>query len=136
MNRINVSKLLRFALRLDALASLATGVLLAALPATLAGVFGLAPALLLEAGVFCVAYAGMIGWMSARERLPAAGVWAVVLGNVGWAIGCVELAFGAAARPTALGVDFLVVQALAVLAFADLQYFGLRRGAATAAVAA
>jgi hypothetical protein len=130
MSRVTVSKLLRFALRLDAVASAATGLLLAAGAGPLAGVFALPQPLLLGAGLFCLAYAGMIGWMSMHARLPVAGVWAVVIGNVGWALGCAELALGGAFAPSALGEEFLVVQAVAVLVFADLQFFGLRRSAA------
>ena len=136
MSRITVSKLLRFALRLDAVASAATGVLLASASGPLASLLALPQPLLLGAGLFCVAYAGMIGWMSAHDRLPSAGVWAVVIGNVGWALGCAELAFGGAFSPSAIGVEFLVAQAIAVLVFADLQFFGLKRGGAPIAASA
>ena len=136
MSRITVSKLLRLALRIDATASAATGLLLAIGAGTLAGTFGLPQPLLLGAGLFCLAYAALIGWMSVHERLRAAGVWAIVLGNVVWAAGCLELAFGGSLAPTTFGVEFLVVQAIAVLVFADLQWFGLRRSPAQLAAAA
>lgn len=65
--------------------------------------------------------------MSTRRRLPAAGVWTVVIGNLGWAAGCIELAFAAGQKTTPTGVGFLVVQALAVVVFAEIQFLGLRR---------
>ena len=136
MSRVTVSKLLRFALRLDAVASAATGAMLAGASGPLASLFALPRPTLLGAGLFCLAYAGMIGWMSVHDRLPAAGVWAVVIGNFGWALGCLELAFGGALAPSMLGVGFLVAQAAAVLVFAELQWFGLRRSAPLAAAVA
>jgi hypothetical protein len=136
MSRITVSNLLRLALRIDAIATAASGVLLAAAAGPLAEKLGLPQPLLLGAGLFCLGYAGLVGWMSAHVRLPAAGVWAIVLGNVGWAIGCLELAFTDVLARSSLGVEFLVVQAVAVLVFADLQWFGLRRSYAPVAAAA
>lgn len=127
MNRIDVSPLLRFGLRLDAAASAATGLALAAVPATLSSLFGLAEDLLLGSGLFCVGYAALISYMSTRRRLPAAGVWTVVIGNLGWAAGCLELAFTAGSRTSPMGAGFLIVQALAVVAFAEIQFLGLRQ---------
>ncbi len=136
MNRIDVSPLLRFGLRLDAAASAATGLALAAVPGSLASLFGLSSDLLLGAGLFCVGYAAMIAFMSTRRRLPAAGAWAVVIGNLGWAAGCLELAFAAGQKTTPVGTGFLVVQALAVVAFAEIQFLGLRRSPACPAALA
>jgi hypothetical protein len=136
MNRIDVSALLRFGLRLDAAASAATGLLLAALPGRLSALFGLPADLLLGAGLFCVGYAALIAFMSTRRRLPAAGVWAVVIGNLGWAAGCVELALAAGQKTTPIGIGFLVVQAVAVVLFAEIQFLGLRRSPVAAAALA
>ena len=136
MSRITVSKLLRFALRLDAVASAATGLLLTAAAGRLASLFELPQPLLLGAGLFCLAYGGLVGWMGAQERLSSAGVWAIVIGNAAWALGCLEVAFGGAFAPSGYGKEFLVVQAIAVLVFADLQWFGLRRSHAPVAATA
>jgi hypothetical protein len=50
----------------------------------------------------------------------------VIVGNSGWALGCVVLA---AVHPqlTVLGVGYLLLQAVAVAAFAGLQAAGLAR---------
>jgi len=136
MSYLNVSNLLRLALRLDAIATFASGLLMSAASGTLAATFGLPQPLVLGAGLFCLAYAALVGWMSLAARLPAAGVWSIIIGNIGWAIACLELAFGSAYAPTSLGVAFLVSQALAVLVFADLQWFGLRRSRTPVVVAA
>ena len=136
MSRCTVSPLLRFALRIDAVASAASGVAMSAAPAALHDRTGIPAALLLGAGVFCLGYAALIFYMSTRARLPAAAVWAVVLGNLGWAAGCLVLAFDVTPMPSALGVAFLVAQGGAVAVFAALQFLGLKRSPAAALAAA
>lgn len=136
MSRCTVSPLLRFALRLDAVASAASGIAMSAAPAALHDLTAIPAALLFGAGVFCLGYAAMIFTMSTRARLPAAGVWAVVLGNLGWAAGCVVLAFDVTPAPTSLGVAFLVAQGGAVAFFAALQFLGLKRSPAATLSAA
>jgi hypothetical protein len=54
-------------------------------------------------------------------------VWAVVACNVLWAMDCVALLFTGWIDPSLLGVAFLLMQAVAVAAFAELQVVGLRR---------
>jgi hypothetical protein len=127
MNALLVSPLLRFALRLDAIATAATGAAMAGLASTLARVLHLPEPLLLGAGLFCLAYAAIIGALSLRTRLPGWAVWTVVLGNTLWAIDCALLSFAGGLSPNALGVTFLLVQALVVFGFAELQYLGLKR---------
>ncbi|HET7844317.1 MAG TPA: hypothetical protein VFL14_09220 [Xanthomonadales bacterium] len=136
MTRHTVSPLLRFALRLDAVASFATGLALVLFFTPLASLFALPAALLLGAGLFCIGYALVVGSMSRKARLPGWAVWAVIVGNFAWAAECAMLAFGDFAEPTYTGKAFLVFQAIAVFAFAELQWFGLRRSAVTTAPAA
>jgi len=126
--KTSVSPLLRLALRLDAAASAVIGVALSAFAAPLAGLFALPQPLLLGAGLFCVGYAAVIATMSTRDRLPRWSVWTVVIGNAVWATECLVLAFGDTFAPSTTGVAFLLGQAMAVYAFAELQYVGLRRG--------
>lgn len=49
--------------------------------------------------------------------------------NVLWAADCLILLASGWVAPTGLGIAFVLVQAVTVLAFADLQYLGLRRSA-------
>ena len=49
-------------------------------------------------------------------------------GNVAWAVAC-GITVGLL-QPTGLGVAWIAMQAAAVLVLADLQWMGLRRGAA------
>lgn len=132
MTRPTVSPLLRFALRLDAVASFATGLALTLFFTPLATLFALPATLLLGAGLFSIGYALVIGTMSRKARLPGWTVWAVIVGNFAWALECALLAFGDFAEPTYVGKAFLVLQAAAVFVFAELQWFGLRRSGAAA----
>jgi hypothetical protein len=61
---------------------------------------------------------------------PAA--WAAVWINAAYAAGCVVAAAAGLFQLTALGVAFVLAQALAVALFAALQILGLRRGRRTA----
>ena len=79
MNAVLVSPLLRFALRLDAVATAVTGAAMAGLASTLAQVLNLPEPLLLGAGGFCLVYAAIIAALSLRPRLPGWAVWAVVM---------------------------------------------------------
>jgi hypothetical protein len=57
----------------------------------------------------------------------------VIVTNVLWAIDSALLAMSGWVEPNALGYAFIIMQALVVVAFAELQYVGLRRSAITPA---
>jgi hypothetical protein len=101
-----------------------------ALSSQLAGLLQLPDALLFYAGAFLVPYAALLAYLSRRETLPRWTVWAVVLGNILWAVDCTLLALSGWVAPSALGYAFIAVQAVAVVAFAELQYVGMRRSQA------
>jgi len=50
----------------------------------------------------------------------------VVIGNLGWAVACVGLLASGIVSPNVLSVAFVIVQAVAVLVFAAMEYSGLR----------
>lgn len=132
MNTLHVSPLLRFALTLDAVATAVTGATLLPFADELAHLLGLPVALLSGAAAFMLVYALVLGLLRRRATLPRWAVWTIIVGNALWALDCAALAFVGGLAPTTLGVAFLLVQALAVAAFAELQYFGLRRSMAAA----
>lgn len=134
MNACTVSPLLRFALRLDAIASAGTGIAMAAFDAQLAALLALPQALLFGAGLFCVVYGAVIAMMSTQVRLPCWAVWTVIVGNAIWATECLVLAFSGLLDPNALGVAFLAGQGVLVFVFAELQYVGMRRAGTDAVV--
>jgi hypothetical protein len=126
-------RLLRLSLNLDALASGALGVLLAAAGAVLDGLLGIPAATLVPVGVFLVAYATALWYIGSRPQVSRPAVWVVVVGNLGWVAASVVAAAAGWWSPTALGTVVLLAQAAAVALFAELQFTGLRRaGAANA----
>jgi hypothetical protein len=127
MSTLQVSPLLRFALRLDAIATAATGTAMAGLAATLEPLLQLPASLLGAAGLFCLVYAAVIGLLSLRATLPRWAVWTVVIGNALWALECAALTVVGGFSPSTLGIAFLLVQAVVVFGFAELQYLGLKR---------
>lgn len=126
-NRFQPSTLLRQALIGDAIASGGTGLLMAAGSGVLPEWLGLPHGLLLGAGLFLLPYAGFVAFLGTRPLLTRAIVWLVIVMNGLWAVESLALLLGGWLAPTRLGTAFVVMQALVVLAFAQLQYIGLRR---------
>jgi hypothetical protein len=131
---IHPSLLLRRAIQADALVSGAMAALLSVGAGTLAPLLSLPELLLREAGLFLIFYAALVGWLGSRALMPKLLVIAVVAGNALWVLGSVALLFSGAVAPNLLGIGFVLMQAIAVGVFAELQFMGLRRsGAARAA---
>jgi hypothetical protein len=131
---INPSLFLRRAILADAIFSGISALLLAFGASALAPLLDLPEALLRETGLFLIAYAALVGWLGTRASMPRALVAIVIAGNAAWTLASVALLFSGAVTPNLLGEAFVVMQAIAVGAFAELQYIGLRRsGAALAA---
>jgi hypothetical protein len=126
MQSIIPSGFLRKALLADALASGALAVLQVAMPDALGRLLMLPRALLFETGVFLVAYTVLLVVLARSARVWPGLIMLVVIGNVGWALGCGMLPV-AGIQPNALGVAFLAMQAVAVLVFAALEFAGLKR---------
>jgi hypothetical protein len=122
-----MSPLLRLALLIDAVATAATGLLMFAGGATVAPLTGLPPGLLYYAGLLLLPYAAGIGYLASRAAAPSVVVWAIIAGNAAWTLDSLLLLVTGWVAPTPLGYGFVVGQALAVAAFAELQYVGLRR---------
>jgi hypothetical protein len=120
-------RLLRFALRLDAAASGALGLLALVAAPPLAGLLGPAAGALRGVGAFLVAYALGLVLLAAREAIPRAGAWTVVVGNALWALSSIGAVVAGRETFTVLGVAVVLAQAAAVAVFAYLQWLGLRR---------
>lgn len=130
MNTFAPSLFLRRALLLDAVATAATGLLLAAGSSLLERYTQLPAALCLYAGLGLLPFAAFVAWLGTRPRVAGAAVWAVIVINALWVIESFMLVAGNSVAPNALGQTFVVAQALAVAVFAELEYFGLRRSRA------
>lgn len=130
MKTLLPSRFLQRVLLADAVTSVLVAALQLAFAHPLANMLGLPQALLFETGLFLVGYALLLLWLARGRPAPAALLWLLVIGNAGWALGC--LATALAAGPTSLGLAFLAVQALTVLAFAGLEMAGIKGSARSA----
>ncbi|WP_033431553.1 hypothetical protein [Saccharothrix syringae] len=115
--------LLRFALRLDGVASGGLGVLALLLDLPL----GLPRGLVVGLGIFLVAYGIGVFLLGTRPIRPLVAV--VVIGNSLWVVDSFLTAFAGWFPVTGFGVFLIVAQAVAVTGFVTLQVLGLRRSA-------
>lgn len=78
--------------------------------------------------------AALAGWLATRAEPPAGGVRFLAVGNFIWVAASLWLAFGAGLPLTALGLGWVLAQAVVVLVMAELEWAGAR-GAQGLAVA-
>ena len=116
---------LRRLLLADAVASGATGLLV--LTAPLSGLLGLPSGLLRGAGLILLPYAALVAWLALRRAEPPRwAAWSVVGVNAVWAADSLLLLLSGWVAPTALGLAFVLAQALVVAGFAVLQAMALQ----------
>ena len=121
---------LRAALKLDAVVTGANGLAYLALAGPLADVLGLSAPLLRGVGAFLAVFAAAVWATGTRRRVPRAGAWVIVAANAAWALSSVAAAVAGWGDPTTAGTVWVLLQALVVGGFAELQAFALRRGRA------
>ena len=119
-------RLLRFALKLDAVVSGLAGLGLVVAPGILGREFGVPAAALVVTGVVFVGWGIALWLLVSRRAVTRRLAWTVITANAVWTVASVALAFGWTAL-TAAGTAVVLAQAVAVFAFADLEYVGLRR---------
>lgn len=120
---------IRRTLLLDAAMSGACAVLLVAGAGTLAGLLGLPEDLLFTSGLVLVPFVGLLVWLMRAGSPSAIGVRAVIAINLAWVAASAALLISGLVDPTPLGTAFVIVQAAAVLVFAELQIIAIRRTA-------
>ena len=111
--------LLKPALILDAAVTGTCGVAYLAAAGPLEDLLGLPAAWLRTAGVVLVAFAALVALASRRPS--AAAVRGIVAVNAAWAIGSVVFAIAGWGSPETAGSVWIVLQALVVAGFAELQ---------------
>lgn len=121
--QVRNDSLLRFALRLDGVASGGLGLLALVLDLPT----GLPRGLVIGLGAFLVAYGVGVFLLGLRPIRPLVAV--VVIGNAVWVLDSFLTAFAGWFPVTGLGVFLIVAQAVAVMGFITLQVLGLRRSA-------
>nr|WP_294847460.1 hypothetical protein [uncultured Sphingomonas sp.] len=123
---------LRMVLKLDGLSCLAMAALLVPFSQQLSRLFNIPAALLNESGLALIPIAMFIGGLGIRGRGPAALVWLVIVGNLGWVVASLALI---ASLPgiAPLGILFVLAQASVVLLLSALEARGLRQTSAAIA---
>lgn len=127
MTTVQPSPLLRRVLQLDALVSGAAGLLMTLGAGPLSSLLALPAALLIGAGLSMLPWCAVLLWLARRETLDRRAVWAVIAVNAVWVVDSLLLLVSGWVQPTLLGQTFVIAQALAVVLFAELQFFGLKR---------
>jgi hypothetical protein len=107
-------------LRLDAATCAAMGALLLVASEPVGTLTRLPPALLFGAGVLLVPVAAFIAVVAARPHRALVG--AVIAGNLAWVAASFVLLLGGFVAPNAVGVAFVLAQALAVLALSAFEH--------------
>jgi hypothetical protein len=93
---------------------------------------GLPSELLFWAGVALIPFVAMLAMIAWAGRAPTWLITAIIVTNFAWVAASLFVAFGPAFAPNLFGQLFVVAQAAIVGVFAELQFMGLRRAAATA----
>lgn len=133
MPNVQSSSFLRRVLIADAFTCVMTGLLMLLGAGFLEPLLGLPATLLQNAGLALLPVAGFIAYVATRPQLSRRLVWLVIAGNAIWVADSIVLLMSGWVAPTALGQAFIVVQAVAVAVFAELEYFGIRKSAMVAA---
>jgi len=126
MRTVYPSPLLKSALVADAVVTGAAAVLQLAAASWLSELLALPRTLLVESGTFLVAYTLLLIVLARSTSVSSVIIAAIVLGNIAWGAGCIGLLITDALSPSGLGVAFVIMQAVAVLVFATLEYLGVK----------
>lgn len=118
---------LRHAVLADGIISGAMGVLLFAASGPLSGLLRLPAAFLFWVGLALLPWMAALVIIARKERMARGAVETVIALNALWVLASIALIVADPFGMTALGIAFVVAQALAVTVFADLQFFGLKR---------
>ncbi len=121
------SPFLRRVLIADGVISGVTGLGMVLGAALLDGLLGIPEGLLRWAGLSLVPFAAAVSYLATRERLPSGGVKLVIGLNALWVLASLFVLVSGAIRPNVLGMGFVILQAIVVAVFAELQFMGLRR---------
>ena len=126
------SLFLRRALVLDCVISGISAAALLIGSDTFAALLGTSALFIRYAGASLVPFAAFVLYLSQRDPVSRAAVWTVIALNAAWVAGSILLLFTTLVAPTTIGTAFVILQAIAVAAFAEMQYVGLRKAWAAA----
>ena len=113
-------------LLMDGLTTGATALLLLTAADMLAPLLQLPAGLLRVGGLICLPFAAWVIALSRRPAVPRGAMATVIAINIAWVAASAWVAFGGTWQPSVFGMVFVSGQALVVLTFAELGWFGLR----------
>jgi hypothetical protein len=121
--------LLRRALLGDAIISGATGLLMFGGATLLASLLALPEPLLRYAGLVLLPFAAFVAYVGTRANISRSAVWLVIIINALWVLLSIVLLLSGWVAPNLFGQGFVLLQAIVVGGFAELQWLGLQRSA-------
>lgn len=124
--RVRSDRLLRLALRADALISGTGGVILAAAADTIAAESGIPQSAVYVLAAVLVVYGAVVYGLSTMAAVRRPGI-AVAIANVVFTIAAILAIVDDVWPLTTTGVAMMIVSAVYTLAMAELQYAGVRR---------
>jgi hypothetical protein len=124
---IRVPNFLRYVLFADATTSLICGLLFVISSNFLQGILGLPASLMFYTGLSLFPFAAFLIYVATRKSISKTLVWLIIGINLLWTIDSFLLLFSGYIFPTNLGYIFVIVQAIGVLVYADLEFIGLRK---------
>ncbi|WP_192809490.1 hypothetical protein [Actinomadura rudentiformis] len=120
-------RLMKVALRLDAVVTGANGLAYLALAGPLDDLLGLSTAHSYALGAFLLAYAAAVWAISVPARANRVAVTAVIEANLLWTVLSVVTVVAGWLSLNAVGATWAILQAGTVAGFAGVQYLALRR---------
>ncbi|MCT7371382.1 hypothetical protein [Mycolicibacterium llatzerense] len=124
--RVRSDRLLRLALRADALISGAAGVIMAAAAGAVAAESGIPQSAVYVLAAVLVGYGAVVYGLSTMAAVRRPGI-AVAIANVVFTIAAILAIVDDVWPLTTTGVAMMIVSAVYTLAMAELQYQGVRR---------
>ncbi|SHH19115.1 hypothetical protein [Massilia sp. CF038] len=125
MKTIQPSPLLKWSLLADAIACAPLALLQVTVPDWLARQTAIPASLLTGSGAFLLLYTALLLILASRPVVWKSLIDLIIVGNLGWAIACMGLLVAGPFAATTLGGAYLVLQTLAVVALAVLEWRGL-----------
>ena len=127
MTHTQSASFVRRLLLTDSLVSGATGAVMAGAAPILESWLGLPAPLLRFAGIALLPFAAVVGWLALQTSPARAAVQAIVAANFAWVAASILLLVAGGVNPTALGIAFVIFQAVVVGCLGELQYMAVRR---------
>jgi uncharacterized membrane protein YuzA (DUF378 family) len=127
MTTVHPSLLLRRALLADGLVGVITTSQLLLLTNWLSSLLALPGEFLFGIGVVLIPLVAFLLWLSRRESMGRAAVYTVIGLNALWVVLSLLVLLSGWFTPNLLGYAFVIVQAVVVLVFIELEWLGLKR---------